>query len=185
MQRKIKNNSVLFATISLLSTVFYINSANLVHAQDTVDVPIVFESSDPITAADFSVEVNGGTLISLKCGGDHFQSIDTSMQNKCIVFNPSGATSGTLGTATVRSTNGGKATVTPSGTFSTAEGVEPSHSTIRGTDTANVNTNTNTQDPVRDSQAIYMFIVVALVLVVLAIVAAYFFLHKKESSSTL
>lgn len=175
-------HSIFLLTLSALVSAFLFLPINSVQAQETTEVPIVFESSEPVTAAEFNVAVTGGTLVSLKCGGDGFQSLDTNNPDKCIVFNPSSATSGTIGVATVRS-NGGQVTVTPDGTFSTAEGVEPSQSTIRGTDyTTGGNTTTSTPN---DSQAIFMFIVIALVLVVIAILAAYFFLHKKESSTTL
>ena len=147
----------------------------------TVDVPITFEASEAVTAADFTVAVSGGTLLSLKCGGDGFNALDSGRPDNCIIFNPTGATSGTIGTATVRADGSGTLSVTPSGTFSTANGVEPSSSQIKGTDSGSNNPQAKKQTD--DSQAVFMFIVVALFLVIVAVTAAYFFLHKKESST--
>lgn len=98
----------------------------------TISVPITFTASEAVTAADFTLSISSnGQIQSISCGGSGFSSL-SSNGNQCVVFNPSGATSGTLATATVVANSAGTLTVTATGTLSTAGGVAPSSGQISG-----------------------------------------------------
>lgn len=114
--------------------VFFFTSID-VHAEavgDSLTVPISFTSSDPVTAADITITVSGGTLTDLTCGGDGFSDLGTGADDQCVVFHTSGATTGVIATASVLADTAGTLTVSAEGTFSTSQGVEPTTVQING-----------------------------------------------------
>lgn len=98
---------------------------------DTLQIPITFTASEAVTAADFTVSIDGGTLVNVECGGSGFNNL-TSSSSHCVLFNTNGATSGTIALVTVNADRAGTLSVTVSGTLSTAQGEEPSSGSING-----------------------------------------------------
>ncbi|NTV31240.1 hypothetical protein HGA91_04680 [candidate division WWE3 bacterium] len=116
---------------------------------DTFNSTITFSASENVTAADFTVTVSGGTLNSLTCGGSGFSNLASS-GNNCVVFNPIGATSGTLATVNITATMEGTLTVVVTGTLSTSGGSPPTTGQLIGesfTITASTITPTATPSP--------------------------------------
>lgn len=87
-----------------------------------ISVPISFSASDNVSAMEFNVNVSGGSLVGLRCGGSGFSNI-SSGGNKCVIANlGGGAKSGVVGTATVRSNTPGTINVTAGGSLSNSSG---------------------------------------------------------------
>ncbi|NTV31243.1 hypothetical protein HGA91_04695 [candidate division WWE3 bacterium] len=128
-----RNTALLSSFVALfLTTALLVPSVTQAETVgSTISVPITFTASDAVTAADFTVSVTNGQLQEISCGGSGFSSL-SSNGSQCVVFNPSGATSGTLATVTVLANTAGTLTVSAVGTLSTAGGVAPTTGQING-----------------------------------------------------
>ena len=122
------------ALAGVLFILFSFSTQSIIDAEfvgDDITVPITFSAGESVTAADFTVSVSGGTILNLTCGGSGFSNLSSS-GNNCVVFNPTGATSGTIATALVRADSIGTLTVLATGTLSTAGGTPPASGQING-----------------------------------------------------
>lgn len=141
------NRSVVLCFYTVLALLCYTEIVSPVYAESVgseINVPIYFVASEPVTAADFTVAVSGGTLQSVGCGGSGFVDLGLSAGNRCVVFNYSGGTTGIFATAVVSANTIGTLTVTASGTLSTSLGEEPSLYEISGAEYEIINAPTST-----------------------------------------
>lgn len=99
---------------------------------DVLTVPIRIQTSEPVTAADLTILVTGGELLSVECGGSVFEKLISDGSN-CVVFDTKGGTrDGVVAKALVKADQAGTLTVSVKGTLSTADGIEPSSWSING-----------------------------------------------------
>ncbi|NTV31241.1 hypothetical protein HGA91_04685 [candidate division WWE3 bacterium] len=97
---------------------------------DKLYVPVSFNASEAVTAADYTLSITGGELLQTSCGGSGFREI-LHNNNNCVVFNVNGVTQGVIGSAVVRpTTTSTSLSVNITGTLSTESGRAPSTGTF-------------------------------------------------------
>jgi hypothetical protein len=96
-----------------------------VYLGDEISVPITFTSSEPVTAVDYTITINNGTLSSLTCGGPGFENTEVSDGTHCVIFNPNGMIQGSIGNVVVSTNSIGSLTVGATGFASNRNGERP------------------------------------------------------------
>lgn len=94
-------------------------AADVVNVGDLVSIPITFTSTEPVTAGDFTVAISGGVFENITCGSGTFETLSISSGLRCIVYSPTGQTSGTVAYVVVKATQPGTIGVSVSGSMST------------------------------------------------------------------
>ena len=100
-------------------------------AAHSFSVPINFVATEKITAVDFTVEVTGGHLDRVSCGGDNFKKLIEN-ENRCVEYATAGVQSSTLGSVWVTADGPGLLEIKANGLMSTAEGEAPVESRFVG-----------------------------------------------------
>lgn len=94
-------------------------------ATDKLYVPVAFNASEPVTAADYTLTITGGEFLQMACGGSGFREI-LMRNNNCVTFNVDGANQGVIGSAVIRPTaNSNSVVMNVTGTLSTESGRAP------------------------------------------------------------
>ncbi|NTV30844.1 hypothetical protein HGA91_02600 [candidate division WWE3 bacterium] len=99
---------------------FASNTDYVVFPDTTIVVPIDYVGDVAATELDFTVNVTGGVLVELQCGGSDFTSDQVrSRGSRCLVTNPDGKSDGSIAQAVVTTGPAGTLSVIATGTTRT------------------------------------------------------------------
>lgn len=98
-------------------------AGTLVVSATRIYVPINFSSTDIIREADFQINVSGGQIVEMLCGGKDFVSQPVTGANRCKVLNEQQGSNTLVAGVIVEAANTGTLSVGASGTLTNIDGV--------------------------------------------------------------
>lgn len=115
-------NDRLFSRLNSKPESFASGTDYVVFADTTVTIPINYVGDVAATELDFTVDVTGGVLVELQCGGTEFAADQVrSRGSRCLVQHSTGKNSGLIAQAVVTAGPVGTLTVNATGTTRTTD----------------------------------------------------------------